>query len=156
MTQLTQTQRNDRGLMLAAVALAASLLGATVGGIVVPRVEATVQSAIDAQAARAAAAEQAKWDAYGAEWLRLNQAQQSRYPSAHDQAVLKAAQDWEARHRQMYPIATAQDQAVLKGAQDWEARYRQMYPTTSTHDDAVLKAAQEWEARYRQMYPTVR
>jgi hypothetical protein len=23
--------------------------------------------------------------------------------SAHDQAVLKAAQDWEARYRQMYP-----------------------------------------------------
>jgi hypothetical protein len=131
MTQLTQTRPNDRNLMLATVALAASLLGGTVGGVVVPRVEAIVQSAIDAQAARAAAAEQAKWDAYGAEWLRLNQAQQSRYPSTHDQAVLKAAQEWEARQRQMYP-------------------------TSSTHDDAVLKAAQEWEARYRQMYPTVR
>ena len=104
MTQLTQTRPNDRGLMLASVALAASLLGGIVGGVVVPRVESIVQSTIDANAARAAAAEQAKWDAYGADWLRLNQATQSRYPTVHDQAVLKAAQEWEARYRQMYPI----------------------------------------------------
>ncbi|MEA2576770.1 MAG: hypothetical protein QOD78_358 [Chloroflexota bacterium] len=129
MTQLTQTRPTDRGLMLAGVALAASLLGGIVGGVVVPRVESIVQSNIDATAARAAAVEQAKWDAYGADWLRLNQATQSRYPTAHDQAVLKAAQDWEARSRQMYPTTiSAHDQAVLKAAQDWEARYRQMYP----------------------------
>ena len=131
MTQLTQTRPNDRGLMLAGVALAASLLGGIVGGVVVPRVESIVQSNIDANAARVAAAEQAKWDAYGADWLRLDQATQSRYPTVHDQAVLKAAQDWEARYRQMYPTTiSAHDQAVLKAAQDWEARYRQMYPTT--------------------------
>ena len=130
MTQLTQTRPNDRGLMLASVALAASLLGGIVGGVFVPRIESIVQSTIDANAARAAAAEQAKWDAYGADWLRLNQATQSRYPTVHDQAVLKAAQDWEARYRQMYPITlSAHDQAVLKAAQEWEARYRQMYPT---------------------------
>ena len=129
MTQLTQTRPNDRGLMLASVALAASLLGGIVGGVFVPRIESIVQSTIDANAARAAAAEQAKWDAYGADWLRLNQATQSRYPTVHDQAVLKAAQDWEARYRQMYPITlSAHDQAVLKAAQEWEARYRQMYP----------------------------
>jgi len=129
MTQLTQTRPNHRGLMLASVALAASLLGGIVGGVVVPRVESIVQSTIDANAARAAAAEQAKWDAYGADWLRLNQATQSRYPTVHDQAVLKAAQDWEARYRQMYPTTiSAHDQAVLKAAQEWEARYRQMYP----------------------------
>jgi hypothetical protein len=131
MTQLTQTRPNDRGLMLAGVALTASLLGGIVGGVVIPRVESIVQSNIDANAAKASAVEQAKWDAYGADWLRLNQATQSRYPTANDQAVLKAAQDWEARYRQMYPTTTsAQDQAVLKAAQDWEARYRQMYPTT--------------------------
>jgi hypothetical protein len=130
MTQLTQTRPNDRGLMLAGVALAASLLGGIVGGVVVPRAESIVQSNIDANAARAATVEQAKWDTYGADWLRLNQATQSRYPTAHDQAVLKAAQDWEARSRQMYPTTiSAHDQAVLKAAQDWEARYRQMYPT---------------------------
>ena len=130
MTQLTQTRPNDRGLMLASVALAASLLGGIVGGVFVPRIESIVQSTIDANAARAAAIEQAKWDAYGADWLRLNQATQSRYPTVHDQAVLKAAQDWEARYRQMYPITlSAHDQAVLRAAQEWEARYRQMYPT---------------------------
>ncbi len=130
MAQLTQTRPNDRGLILAGVALAASLLGGIVGGVVVPRVESIVQSNIDANAASAAAAEQAKWDAYGADWLRLNQAQQSRYQAVHDRAVLKTAQDWEARYRQMYPTSTsAQDQAVLKASQDWEARYRQMYPT---------------------------
>jgi len=129
MTQLTQTRPNDRGLLLASVALAASLLGGIVGGVVVPRVESIVQSTIDANAARAAAIEQAKWDAYGADWLRLNQATQSRYPTVHDQAVLEAAQDWEARYRQMYPITlSAHDQAVLRAAQEWEARYRQMYP----------------------------
>ena len=83
--------------------LAASLLGGIVVGIVVPRVESIVQSIIDANATRAAAVEQAKWNAYGADWLRLNQATQSRDPTAQDQVVLKAAQDWEARYRQMYP-----------------------------------------------------
>ena len=130
MTQLTQTRPNERGLMLASVALAASLLGGIVGGVVVPRVETIIQSTIDANAAKATAVEQAKWDAYGADWLRLNQATQSRYPTVHDQAVLKAAQDWETRYRQMYPTTiSAHDQDVLKAAQDWEARYRQMYPT---------------------------
>ena len=103
MTQITQTRPNDRGLMLAGVALAASLLCGIVGGVVIPRVESIVQSNIDANASRAAAVEQAKWDAYGADWLRLNQPTQSRYPTAQDQVVLKAAQDWEARYRQMYP-----------------------------------------------------
>jgi hypothetical protein len=132
MTQISQAQRRSPALAIAGVAIAASMLGGIVGGIVGPRVQAMVQDAANAQAAAAAlatAAEQAKWDAYGAEWLRLNQAQQSRYLTTHDQAVLKAAQDWEARYRQMYPNGSAQDQAVLKAAQDWEARYRQMYPT---------------------------
>ena len=46
-----------------------------------------------------------KWDAYGAEWERLHREQRGRYLSPHDQAVLKAAQEWEARQRQMYPIS---------------------------------------------------
>jgi hypothetical protein len=59
--------------------------------------------------------------------------------------------------------SSARDQVVLKGAQDWEARYRQMYPTSlsggatvSPRDQAVLQDAQDWEARYRQMYPSSR
>jgi hypothetical protein len=58
---------------------------------------------------------------------------------------------------------SARDQVVLQAAQDWEARYRQMYPTSvsggatvSPRDQVVLQAAQDWEARYRQMYPSSR
>ena len=103
MAQLTQTQRRNPTLALAGVAIAASMLGAVVGGVVVgTRVQAIADGAA-AQQAQAAAAEQAKWNAYGAEWQRLNEAQQSRYLSTRDSAVLKAAQEWEARQRQMYP-----------------------------------------------------
>jgi hypothetical protein len=131
MTQLTQTQRRNPALALAGVAIAASMLGGIVGGVVGTRVQAIAEGAA-AQQAQAAAAKQAKWDAYGAEWQRLNQAQQSRYLSTHDQAVLKTAQEWEARQRQMYPISTStQYPDVLKAAQDWEARQRQMYPISN-------------------------
>jgi hypothetical protein len=51
----------------------------------------------------AKAAEQEKWEAYGAEWERLHRAQQGRYLSPRHQAVLVAAQEWEARQREMYP-----------------------------------------------------
>ena len=105
MTQLTQTQRRNPPLALAGLALAAALLGGIVGGVVGPRVQALVEGA---------AIQRAQADA------------------AHDQAVLKAAQEWEARQRQMYPITlSAHDQAVLKAAQEWEARQRQMYPITN-------------------------
>jgi hypothetical protein len=128
MTQLTQTQRRNPALALAGVAIAASMLGGIVGGVVGTRVQAIAEGAA---------------------------AQQAQAAAAHDQAVVKSAQEWEARQRQMYPISTStQYRDVLKAAQDWEARQRQMYPTvTSAHDLAVLKAAQEWEARQRQMYP---
>ena len=127
MAQLTQTQRRNPALALAGVAIAASMLGGVVG----TRVQAIADGAA-AQQAQAAAAEQAKWNAYGAEWQRLNEAQQSRYLSTRDSAVLKAAQEWEARQRQMYPISTStRDSVVLKGAQEWEARQRQMYPNSN-------------------------
>ena len=112
---------------------ARSSLAASSGDSVVvgTRVQAIADGAA-AQQAQAAAAEQAKWNAYGAEWQRLNEAQQSRYLSTRDSAVLKAAQEWEARQRQMYPISTStRDSVVLKGAQEWEARQRQMYPNSN-------------------------
>jgi hypothetical protein len=60
----------------------------------------------------------------------VNKVQEDLYISPRDQGVLKAAQEWEARERQMYPTyVSPQDQAVLKAAQEWEARERQMYPT---------------------------
>ena len=106
MTQLSQTQRRNPALALAGVAIAASLLGGIVGGVAGTRVQAMVEGAQAAQAAdaaRVAAAEQAKWNAYGAEWERLHRAQANPALSTHDQAVLKQAQEWEARYRQMYP-----------------------------------------------------
>ena len=144
MTQLTQTQPRNPALALAGLAIAASMLGGIVGGIAGTRVQALVE----ANAIQQAQARQALAAANDAEWQRDKQARQ-------DLAVLKSAQDWEARYRQMYPITySARYQAVLKAAQEWEARQRQMYPITlSVHDQAVLKAAQEWEARQRQMYP---
>jgi hypothetical protein len=144
MTQLTQTQTRNPMLALAGLAIAASMLGGIVGGVAGTRVQALVESA----AIQQAQARQALAAASDAEWQRDKQA-------SHDLAVLKAAQEWEARQRQMYPITlSVHDLAVLKAAQEWEARQRQMYPITlSVHDQAVLKAAQEWEARQRQMYP---
>ena len=55
------------------------------------------------RAAAEQVAEQAKWDAYGADWERRQLEQRSRYLSPRDQAVLEAAQQWEARYREMYP-----------------------------------------------------
>ncbi|HUP53948.1 MAG TPA: hypothetical protein VM408_00450 [Methylomirabilota bacterium] len=105
MTQLTQTQQRTPIVALAAVAIAASMLGGIVGGLVGPRVQALVESAAIERAQAVA---------------------------VRDQAVLKSAQEWEARQRQMYPATlTAHDQAVLKSAQEWEARQRQMYPATN-------------------------
>ena len=104
MTELTQTQRRSPSTALIGVALAASMLGGIVGGLVGTGVQTLAERAA-ADQARAAAAEQAKWDAYGAEWERLNREQRSRYLSPRDQAVLEAAQEWEARQRQMYPIS---------------------------------------------------
>jgi hypothetical protein len=126
MTQLTQTRPRSPALALAGVAIAASMLGGIVGGVVGTRVQALVESAA---------------------------IQRAQVVAAHDQAVLESAQEWEARQRQMYPAITAHDVAVLKSAQEWEARQRQMYPAITAHDVAVLKSAQEWEARQRQMYP---
>ena len=104
MTELTQTQRRSPSTLLIAVALAASMLGGIVGGLVGTGVQTLVERAT-ADQIRAAAAEQAKWDAYGVAWERLHREQRSRYLSAQDQAVLQAAQEWEARQRQMYPIS---------------------------------------------------
>jgi hypothetical protein len=103
-TELTQTQRSNPSTVLVAVALAASMLGGIVGGLVGTGVQTLVER-VTAEEARAAAIEQAKWDAYGAEWERLHREQRSRYLSPRDQAVLEAAQEWEARQRQMYPIS---------------------------------------------------
>jgi hypothetical protein len=104
MTELTQTKRTNPSTVLVAVALAASMLGGIVGSLVGTGVQ-TLVDRVAAEQARAAAAEQAKWDAYGAEWERLHREQRSRYLSPHDQAVLEAAQEWEARQRQMYPLS---------------------------------------------------
>jgi|SRR5688572_16593770 hypothetical protein len=103
-TELTQTQRKSPSTALIGVALAASMLGGIVGGLVGTGVQTLVERAT-ADQIRAAAAEQAKWDAYGAEWERQHREQRGRYLSPHDQAVLKSAQEWEARQRQMYPIS---------------------------------------------------
>ncbi len=97
MTELSQTQRKNPSFTIAGVAFAALLLGGIVGN----RVEAVVQGAA-ADAARAAAVEEAKWDAYGAAWQR-RYSQQNGFETSHDRAVLLAAQEWEARYRQMYP-----------------------------------------------------
>ena len=102
-TELTQTQRRNPSNLLIGVALAAAMVGGIVGGLVGTNVQTLVERAT-AEQIRAAAAEQAKWDAYGAEWERLHREQRGRYLSPHDQAILKAAQEWEARQRQMYPI----------------------------------------------------
>ena len=104
MTELTQTQRSNPSSLLIAVALAAAMLGGIVGGLVGTGAQSLVERAA-ADQARAAAAEQAKWDAYGTEWERLHREQRSRYLSPRDQAVMQAAQEWEARQRQMYPIS---------------------------------------------------
>ena len=104
MTHLTQTKRNNPSTVLVAVALAASMLGGIVGNLAGSGIQTLVDRFV-AEQARAAAAEQAKWDAYGAEWERLHREQRSRYLSPHDQAILEQAQEWEARQRQMYPIS---------------------------------------------------
>jgi hypothetical protein len=104
MTELTQTQRRNPSTVLIGVALAASMLGGIVGGLIGTGVQSLVER-VTAEQARAAAAEQAKWDVYGAEWERLHREQRSRYLSPRDQAVLEAAREWEARQRQMYPIS---------------------------------------------------
>ena len=97
MTTLNQTQRPTPALPFAGLTLAIALL-AGIGGIVGLRIQAISQETAAAQAAHAA-----KLDAYGAEWERVRRLQQPRYTSAHDQAVLKAAQEWEARYRVIYP-----------------------------------------------------
>jgi len=97
MTQLTQTQGQRRipALTLAGVTMAAALLVGVVG---------TGIQAIAQESARAKAAEQAKWTAYGQAWEKQYRAQQGvGYLSPHDKAVLKAAQEWEVRYRAMYP-----------------------------------------------------
>jgi type II secretory pathway pseudopilin PulG len=98
MTTITQTQRRNPPSTLVGLTLAAALL-AGLGGVVGSRIQAIVQQG----EAQAKAAEQAKWDAYGAEWQRLYRAQQGHTLSPRDEAVLEAAQAWEARYRQMYP-----------------------------------------------------
>jgi hypothetical protein len=60
MTELVQTQPRNPALILAGVAVAATLLGGFVGN----RVEAIVDSAADA----AQAATLAQWEAYGKQW----------------------------------------------------------------------------------------
>jgi len=97
MTQLTQTQGQRRipALTLAGVTMAAALLVGVVG---------TGIQAIAQESARAKAAEQAKWTAYGQAWEKRYRAQQGvGYLSPRDKAVLKQAQEWEVRYRTMYP-----------------------------------------------------
>jgi hypothetical protein len=135
MTQLTQTRPRSPALALAGVAIAASMLGGIVGGVVGTRVQALVESAA---------------------------IQRAQVVAAHDQAVLESAQEWEARQRQMYPAITAHDVAVLKSAQEWEARQRQMYPiqvypiSTTAGAPDVLRAAQDRAEEYRQAHPGVK
>ena len=98
MTHLTQTQRRSPAFNLAGVTLAAAML-VGIGGIVGARVQTIVD-----ETARATAAEQAKWQAYGEDWERRYRAQQGAgYLSQHDKVVLKAAKEWEIRYRAMYP-----------------------------------------------------
>ena len=98
MTQLTQTQRRSPAFNLAGVTLAAAML-VGIGGIVGARVQTIVD-----ETARATAAEQAKWQAYGEDWERRYRAQQGAgYLSPHDKVVLQAAKEWEIRYRAMYP-----------------------------------------------------
>ena len=104
MTELTHAQQRKPSNLLIGVALAASMVGGIVGGLVGTGVQTLVER-VAADQARTAAAEQAKWDAYGAEWERLHREQRSRYLSPRDQAVLEAAREWEARQRQMYPLS---------------------------------------------------
>ncbi len=104
MTELTQTKPRSPSTLLVGVALAASMLGGIVGGLAGTGVQTLVERAA-ADQARAVAAEQAKWNAYGNDWERLHREQRSRYLSPRDQAVLEAAREWEARQRQMYPIS---------------------------------------------------
>lgn len=96
-TEIVQTQRRIPALTLAGVTMAAALLV----GIVGTGVQSIVQDA-----ARAKAAEQAKWAAYGAAWEQRYRAERGLdYISPHDKAVLKAAQEWEVRYRAMYPAS---------------------------------------------------
>ena len=68
-------------------------------GVVGTGVQAIVQ-----EDAKAKAAYQAKWAAYGAAWERRYRAQHGAgYVSPHDKVVLKAAKEWEIRYRAMYP-----------------------------------------------------
>ncbi len=99
-TTLIQTQRRIAAPMIARIALAAALLSgvAGLGGLVGARLQANAYDA-----AIAAAAKNAKLDAYGAEWERRYRAQQGQRLTPRDEAVLKAAQEWEVRYRAMYP-----------------------------------------------------
>jgi hypothetical protein len=123
MTQLSQTQRRTPTVGLAGLALAAAMLGGIVGGVVGIRAQSITQDAGAAQAVNVSHP--------ASVGQPVNKAQDDLYISPRDQGVLKAAQDWEARERQMYPTVnlSPRDQGVLKAAQDWEARERQMYPT---------------------------
>ena len=97
MTQLVQTQRQRRSpaLTLAAVTVAAAVFVGVVG----TGVQAIVQDD-----AKAKAAYQAKYAAYGAAWERKYRAERGAgYVSPHDKIVLKAAKEWEIRYRAMYP-----------------------------------------------------
>jgi cell division protein FtsN len=95
MTQLVQTQRRNPALTLASVAVAAALFVGVVG---------IGAQAIVQEDAKAKAAYQAKWAAYGAAWEWRYRAQRGAgYVSPHDKVVLKAAKEWEIRYRAMYP-----------------------------------------------------
>jgi len=95
MAQLTQTQRRPIALKFAGVTVAAALLVGAVGiGVQV----------IAQNDARAKAAYEAKFAAYGAAWERQYRAERGAgYASPHDKIVLKAAKEWEVRYHAMYP-----------------------------------------------------
>jgi hypothetical protein len=100
MTTLSQTQRRIPASMIARATLAVALLAGVggIGGLVGARVQATAYDAANAKAAQ-----DAKWGAYGADWERRYRAQQGQQLTPRDEAVLKAAQEWEVRYRAMYP-----------------------------------------------------
>ena len=70
-TELTQTQRKSPSTALIGVALAASMLGGIVGGLVGTAC-GRWSNVPPPSEVRAAAAEQAKWNPYGAKWERLH------------------------------------------------------------------------------------
>ena len=95
MAQLTQTQKRNPALTFAGLTVAAALFVGVVG---------TGAQVIAQNDAAAKAANQAKWNAYGAAWERQYRAQRGAgYVASEVKVVLDAAKGWEVRYRAMYP-----------------------------------------------------